>query len=143
MKKIIKGLFIFSIMFILCACKKYEPITYTKFMEEFNNKEGYIVNNQTLRYENLFERYIEVVGNNNQFSYYEFKTEDDARKYITDNYKDRKKYSFKDKKKYILVKCTDKMYFKAIQVDKIVIIGNTNIKSNKKEINNILKNLGY
>ena len=143
MKKILKGLFIFSLIIIISGCKKYEPITYTKFTETFNNKNGYIVNNQTLRYENLFERYIEVVGNNNQFAYYEFKTEDEARKYIADNYKDRRKYSYKDKKEYIIVKCTDKMYFRAIQVDKIVIVGNTNIKKNRHEINKILKELGY
>lgn len=143
MKKIFKGIIVLSLIILLSACKKYEPITYTKFTETFNNRDGYIVNNQTLRYENLFERYIEVVGNNNQFSYYEFKTEDDARKYITDNYKDRKKYSFKDKKDYIIVKCTDKMYFKAIQIDKTVIVGNSSIKKNKKEINSILKELGY
>lgn len=143
MKKILKGLFIICLIIIICGCKKYEAITYTKFTEVFNNKNGYIVNNQTLRYENLFERYIEVVGNNNQFAYYEFKTEEEARKYITDNYKGRRKYHFRNKKNYITVKCTDKMYFRAIQVDKIVIVGNTNIKKNKREINSILKELGY
>ena len=143
MKKIIKGILVLSLIVLLSACKKYEAITYTKFIEVFNNKPNYIVNNQTLRYENLFERYIEVVGNNNQFAYYEFKTEEDAKKYITDNYTDRKKYSFKDHKDYIIVKCTDKMFFKAIQIDKIVIVGNTNIKKNKNEINSILKELGY
>lgn len=143
MKKIFKGIIVLSLIILLSACKKYEPITYTKFTETFNNRDGYIVNNQTLRYENLFERYIEVVGNNNQFAYYEFKTEEEARKYITDNYKDRKKYNFKDKKDYIIVKCTDKMYFKAIQIDKTVIVGNSSFKKNKKEINSILKELGY
>ena len=143
MKKIIKGILVLSLIVLLSACKKYEPITYTKFMENFNNRDGYIVNNQTLRYEDQFERYIEVVGNNNQFAYYEFKTDEEARQYITDNYKNRSKYSFKDKKDYIIVKCTNKMYFKAIQVGKTVIVGNTSIKKNKKEVNKILKELGY
>ena len=143
MKKILKGIIVLSLIVLLSACKKYEPITYTKFTETFNNKENYIVNNQTLRYENLFERYIEVVGNNNQFAYYEFKTPEEAKKYITDNYKDRRKYRFKERENYIEVKCTDKMYFRAIQVDKIVIVGNTNVKKNRSEINKILKELGY
>ena len=143
MKKIFKGILVLSLIVLLSACKNYEPITYTKFTEEFINRDGYIVNNQTLRYEDQFERYVEVVGNNNQFSYYEFKTDEEARKYITDNYKNRKKYSFKDRKDYIIVKCTDKMYFKAIQTGKTVIVGNTIIKKNKREINRILKELGY
>lgn len=143
MKKIIKGIIALCLIVLLSACKNYEPITYTKFTETFSNRDGYIVNNQTLRYENQFERYIEVVGNNNQFAYYEFKTDEEARQYITDNYKNRSKYSFKDKKDYIIVKCTNKMYFKAIQVGKTVIVGNTSIKKNKKEVNKILKELGY
>ena len=130
MKKIIKGILVLSLIILLSACKNYEPITYTKFTETFSNRDGYIVNNQTLRYEN-------------QFAYYEFKTDEEARQYITDNYKNRSKYSFKDKKDYIIVKCNNKMYFKAIQVGKTVIVGNTSIKKNKKEVNKILKELGY
>ena len=143
MKKILKGIMVLCLIILLSACKKYEAITYTKFSEVFNNKEGYIVNNQTLRYENKFERYIEVVGNNNQFSYYEFKTSEEARQYLIDNYKEQKKFHLKVRDDYITVKCTDKMYFRAIQVDKIVIVGNTNVKKNKGEINKILKELGY
>lgn len=144
MKRILKGLFLINLVIILCACSKnYDSITYTKFMEEFNNKKEYIVNNQSLRYENQFDRYIEAVGNNNQFSYFEFENEEKARTYVIDNYKNRKKYSFKDKGKYIEVRCTDNMYFRLIQIDKIVILGNSNLKSNKKEINKLLKELGY
>ena len=39
----------------------------------------------------LFKRFEEASGDNIQFIYYEFKTEEDARKYLSDNYKNRKK----------------------------------------------------
>lgn len=144
MKKILKGLiFIFTIIIITGCTKNYSSITYTKFNEVLNEQKGYMVSNQTNKYADKFERCLEAVGNNNQFLYYEFKTTEQAKKYIEDNYKGRKKYRFKDKKKYITVKCTKDMYFYAIQIDKSVIIGSSNIKKNKKEIKTIFKALGY
>lgn len=144
MKKILKGLFILLFIFLLSACTKdYKPITYTKFIETFKSEDGYLINNATSILDGKFERFIEVSGKNNQFIFYEFKTEKEARNYVSMNYKNQKNFSYKDKKDYITVKNTKKRYFYLIQVDKIVIIGDSDIKSNKKEINRIFKELGY
>lgn len=144
MKRIIMAVLLVFGLFLLTGCiKNNKTITYTKFMEIFKDKEGYFINNQTLKYEDKFERCIEANGNNTQFLYYEFKTEEQARKYLEDNYKNRKKYSYRDNKKYITVKCTDKMYFYAVQIDKVVLIGDTQIKSNRKIVKNIFKEFGF
>lgn len=144
MKRIITAVIIVISVFVLSGCNRnYDAITYTKFNEIFKEKKDYNIINQTLKYEDRFERCLEASGKNIQFLYYEFKTEEEARNYISDNYKNRKKYKFKDKKNSIIVKCTNKMYFYAVQVDKIVIVGDSPIKKNKKEIKKIFKELGY
>jgi len=144
MKKILKGLLILVFIFLLSACTKdYKAITYTRFIENFSSEPEYLVNNSTSLVNEKFERYIEASGKNNQFVFYEFKTEKDAKDYVKVNYANRKDFKYKDKKDYITVKCTKERYFYLIQVDKTIVIGNSNIKSNKKEINRILKNLGY
>ena len=144
MKKILKGIIALLFIFILSACcKDYKSITYTKFIESFKEESGYLVSNETSLLSDKFERYIEASGKNNQFIYYEFKTEEDARNYVSINYKDRKYFSYKDKKNYMTVKSTKSGYFYLVQVDNTIIIGNTDIKSNKREIKRILKKLGY
>lgn len=144
MKRIIMAVVLVSMTLFLTGCgNNYKAITYTKFNEVFKNKSNYNIINQTLKYEDRFERFLEANGENIQFLYYEFKTEEEARKYISDNYENRKKYKYKDRKDYITVKCRNKMYFYAIQTDKMVIVGNSPIKKNKKEIKRIFKELGY
>lgn len=144
MKKIFKGLFVLLFIFLLSACTKdYKPITYTKFIETFKAEEGYLVNNATSALEDKFERYIEASGKNNQFIFYEFKTEKDAKEYVKLNYTKNKYYKYSDKGSYSTVKKTKYGYFYLVQVDKIVLIGDTDIKANKKEINRMFKKLGY
>ena len=144
MKKILKGLFVLLFLFILSGCTKdYKPITYTKFMETFKSDQEYLTNDRTPMMGDQFERFVEASGKNNQFIFYEFKTEKDARKYVKLNYKGQKNFSYRDKKNCIIVKNTKGKYFHLIQVDKTIIIGNTNIKSNKKEIKRVFKELGY
>lgn len=144
MKKILKGLFVFSLIILLSACKKdYKAITYTKFIETFEAEEEYLVNNSTPIVDDKFERFIEASGKNNYYIFYEFETEEDARKYVSINYKNKKNYKYKDKKDYITVKSTKGRYFYLIQIDNTIIIGDTIIKSNKREINRMFKKLGY
>ena len=144
MKRIIMVVGILLCGIFLAGCSRnYNSITYTKFTETFKNKNDYLVINQTLKYEDKFERCIEANGKNIQFIYYEFKTEKEARKYMKDNYSNRNKYSYKDRKKYITVKCTDNMYFYVIQIDSTIIVGNSSVKNNRKEIKHIFKELGY
>lgn len=143
MKKILKGIFILLFIVLLSACTKdYKAITYTKFIETFQ-EEGYIVNNSSSQQSDKYERFIEASGKNNQFTYMEFKDEEEARNYVKTNYSKKKNYKYKDKKNYITVKSTKERYFSLIQIDKIVIVGNTYTKSNKKEVNRMLKKLGY
>lgn len=144
MKRIITVVTIFLFSLFLTGCtSSYKPITYTRFSETFKNKRSFMIVNQTLRYQDRFERCIEASGRNVQFIYYEFKTTDDAKKYLEDNYKGRKKYKYKSNNKYSKVRCKDDMYFEAIQIDKTVIIGNSPVKANKKLIRSIFKELGY
>ena len=144
MKKILKGLFVLLFIFLLSACTKdYKSITYTKFIETFQSEREYLVNNETSILDNKFERFIEASGKNNLFVFYEFKTEEDAKNYVSLNYKNKKYFSYKDKKDYIIVKNTKNQYFYLIQIDKTVIIGSSDIKSNKKEIKRMFKKLGY
>ena len=78
MKRIIKVTMILLICFVFSGCKsKYNAITYTKFNETFKNKTDYITNNLTIKYEDRFERCLEAAGKNNQFLFYEFKTEEE------------------------------------------------------------------
>lgn len=144
MKRIITGVFVFIFIFILTGCTKdYKAITYTRFNEVFKENNNYLIVNQTLKYEDRFERCIEASGKNIQFIFYEFKTDEEARTYMKDNYYKRRKYRYRDKKNYITVKNTDNMYFYAIQIDKTVIVGNSPIKGNSKEIKSIFNKLGY
>lgn len=144
MKKILKGLFLLLFVFLLTACtKNYKAITYTTFIETFQSEADYLVNNETSMFDDKFERYIEASGKNNQFIFYEFKTEEDAKNYVSVNYSNQKGYKYKAKKNYTIVKNTKKRYFYLIQVDKTVLIGNSDIKANKKEINRMFKKLGY
>ena len=144
MKKILKGIIVLLFIFVLSACgKDYKPITYTKFTETFKSEPEYLVNNNTPLVDEKFERFIIAAGKNNQFTYYELKTEEAARKYVELNYKGEKGYSYKDKKDYITVKSSKGGYFYLIQIDNTIIIGNTEIKANKKEINRMFKKLGF
>ena len=144
MKRIFGVLLImFSLFFITGCTKNYKSITYTNCKEFFNKKSDFIVDNQTLKYEDKFERFIEASGTNTEFTYIEFKSEEAARKYMTDNYKSLKEYKLKDKKKYMTVDYKVNKYMHIVQIDKIVIYGQTPVASNKKEVKRIFKELGY
>ena len=144
MKRIIVVVSLFVFTFFLTGCSNNSnsiSITYTKFSEVFNNKADYNLINQTIKYEDSYERFLEASGKDIQFLYYEFKTEDDAKKYLKDNYKHRKKYKYKNRNGSITVKCTSGMYFYAVQNGKTVVIGDSPNKKNKKEIQKIFKEL--
>ena len=144
MKRNLLAIVILITCFLLTGClNNKKAITYTTFNETFKNNKDYLIINQTIKYEDKFERCLEANGNNTQFLYYEFKTEKQAKKYLKDNYQGRKKYRYLEGKTYTTVKCTDNMYFYAVQIDKSVVVGNSPKKSNKKEIKKIFKELGY
>lgn len=143
MKKIFKGLFIFLFLVLLSGCAKdYKAITSTKFIETLKN-EGYLVNTHTPIYDSNTEESISASGKNTQFLFFVYDSEKDAKKYVANTYKKAEGYSYKEYDNYIIVKNTKNGYFYLVQVDKTVISANSDLKSSKKEINNIFKKLGY
>ena len=136
MKKILKGLFAFLFLVLLSGCAKdYKEITSTKFMDTLKAQEGYLLNTHTPIYDSYIEKSIGASGDNVQFLFFVFDSEQSAKKYVKNKYKD-----YGD---YIEVKNTKGKYFRLIQINKTVISGSSDNKSEKKEINNIFKKLGY
>lgn len=144
MKKIFKGLFVFLFLVLLSGCAKdYKEITSAKFLETMRNQDNYSVNTHTPIYDSNIEKSISANGDEIQFLFFEFNSEKEAKAYIKNNYKDIKGYKYKDYGKYVEVKKTKDGYFYSLQINKMVISGFSDIKSNKKEIKNIFKKLGY
>ena len=144
MKKIFKGLFIFLFLVLLSGCAKdYKAITSTEFIEKMNLEKGYLVNTHTPIYDSSITKSTSVNGNDIQFLFFEFENAKDAKNYVKKSYKDLGSYKYKDYGSYVVVKNTKGRYFYLIQIDNTVLSGNTDTKSNKKEINRIFKKLGY
>lgn len=144
MKKILKGLFAFLFLVLLSGCAKdYKEITSTKFMDTLKAQEGYLLNTHTPIYDSYIEKSIGASGEKAQFLFFVFDSEQSAKKYVKNNYKDFSGYKYKDYGDYIEVKNTKGKYFRLIQINKTVISGSSDNKSEKKEINNIFKKLGY
>ena len=144
MKKIFKGLFIFLFLILLSGCAKdYKEITSTKFMEILKDENGYLINTHTPIYDSNIEESISATGENVQFLFFEFGSKKEAKDYVENNYKNLKGYKYKDYGNYIEVRNTKTGYFYLIQIDKMVIRANSDIKSSKKEIKKIFKQLGY
>lgn len=144
MKKIFKGLFVFLFLILLSGCAKdYKEITSTKFMEVLKNETSYLVNTHTALYDSNIETSIAASSEKAQFLFFEFGSEKEAKEYVKKNYKDFSGYKYKDYGTYVEVKSSKDGYFRLVQINKIVISASSDIKSSKKEINNIFKKLGY
>lgn len=127
----------------LTGCKHdYKTISYSKFIEEFKNS-NYYVNDYTSKYDDLFVRYIDISGKNIEFSYYEFETEEKAKEYIKESYKDSDVYSFEDQKDYIVISKNSDGYFYGVQAGKTFVSGQSNSLSFKRDVNKVMKALGY
>ena len=129
-------------LFLTGCTKNYVALTYTKFVETFNKKEGYVVKDMALQNPS-FSRYYVAGIENVQFIYYEFETVEKAQEYVKSNFDNRDGYSFKDKGTYMEVTCSDGQYYRLIQVDKMVLIGTSENNSDKGTINDVLGELGY
>ncbi|MBP3635109.1 MAG: hypothetical protein J6J17_01440 [Bacilli bacterium] len=144
MKKILKVTLVALIMLVLSGCtKKYDKLTYTTYNEYFNNKDGYTIIDKSSDYDIDIIRYIEAGDGNVQMIYIEFDTEDNAINYVKDQYSDTPGYKLKLKDDYSYVKSTKDKYFKLYRVDNVVVSALTMDKKYKKNINSILKDLGY
>ena len=143
MKRILK---IFSVLFfviLLSGCNKnLEKVTYTDYNEYFNSKDGYTILDKSSDYDLSVIRYLEAGNGNVQVFFTEYQKTEDAKKEIEDLYKNQKNYKFKEKDNYTYVKNTKGTYFKLYRVDNVVINAVAD-KKYKKEVNKVLKDLGY
>lgn len=143
MKRILK---IFSVLFfviLLSGCNKnLEKVSYTDYNEYFNSKDGYTILDKSSDYDLSVIRYLEAGNGNVQVFFTEYQKTEDAKKEIEDLYKNQKNYKFKEKDNYTYVKNTKGTYFKLYRVDNVVINAVAG-KKYKKEVNKVLKDLGY
>lgn len=143
MKKILKIFSILFFVFLLCGCsKKYEKVSYTEYREYFNSKSGYVILDKSSDYDLSVIRYLEAGNGNVQVFFTEYQNTEDAKKYVEDLYKGEKNFKFKEKDNYTYVKNLKGTYFKLYRVDN-TIINVVADKKYKKEVNSILKDLGY
>lgn len=144
MRKNLKVILILLISIVLTGCNKnYEVVSYSKFLGEFNSKDGYAIIDKTKINEGVFKRSYESGNGNVTFTYFEFDSEKEAKKYMSETYKKNKDYSYKKNDDYIEVK--SKLfdpYTRVIQVDNVVITGKTSKKFDSHSVNKIYKNLG-
>lgn len=144
MKKVLKVTLVALIMLVLSGCtKKYDKLTYTTYNEYFNNKDGYAIIDKSSDYDIDIIRYIEAGDGNVQMIYIEFNTEDNAINYVKNQYSDTSGYKLKLKDDYSYVKSTKGKYFKLYRVDNVVLSALTMDKKYKKNVNSVLKDLGY
>ena len=143
MKRILK---IFSVLFfviLLSGCNKnLEKVSYTDYNEYFNSKDGYTILDKSSDYDLSVIRYLEAGNGNVQVFFTEYQKTEDAKKEIEDLYKNQKNYKFKEKDNYTYVKNTKGTYFKFYRVGNVVINAVAD-KKYKKEVNKVLKDLGY
>ena len=144
MRKNLKAFLILLISIILTGCNKnYEVVSYSKFLGEFNSKKSYSIIDKTKTDEGVFKRSYESGNGKITFTYFEFDSAKEAKKYMGETYKKNKDYSYKKNGNYIEVK--SKLfdpYTRVIQVDNVVITGKTNKKFDSHSVNKIYKNLG-
>lgn len=141
-KKIIGLLLIFVFSMFLTGCKNnYTPVPSNKFLSVFKNKEKYQVIDKTKIETGIYKKSYEVGNGNITFYYLEFSTVKDARNYMRLSYKN-KNFHFNSNKKYIVAKRKlSKLYIKAIQVDKMIVIGMSNKFFDRFKVNKIFNEM--
>ena len=119
MKKIIKLILVIFTAIMLTGCgKDYNKLSYTKYNEYFKSKDGYVILDKTSNYDYNITRYLEAGNGNVQVFFTEYQKTEDAKKN------------------------TKGTYFKLYRVDNVVINAVAD-KKYKKEVNKVLKDLGY
>ena len=78
---------------------------------------SYSVTDKSLSYEGIYERYISASKEGSLFLFIEFEDKAAAEKYMENNYKDEKGYSYKKEKDYIVVTNSKNGYVKIVQID--------------------------
>lgn len=143
MKKILKLVLLTFLLILLTGCvKKYEKLSYTDYNEYFNSKDGYVILDKTSSYDISTTRYLEAGNGKVQVFFIEYANTNDAIEYIDGLYSKDKKYKVKTKDNYTYVKSKKGKYFKMYRVDN-TIVNAVSEKKYKKEVNKVLKDLGY
>ncbi len=143
MKKLIKICIVSFIAIILTGCgKNYDKLSFSDYNSYFESKEGYTINDKTSFYDSSIIRYYEAGNGNVQVFFIEYADSKDAKKYVEDLYGNDKKYKIKNNDENTFVKSTKGTYFKLYRVDNIIVTANS-AKKDKKELNKVLKDLGY
>lgn len=145
MKKIIKKVLIITCaVLVLAGCSKdYKKLSYTTYNEYFNKKSDYITIDHSNDYGLNVVRSLESGNGTVQIMYIEFSDEKEADNYIENSYENDKNYKVTKKDNYTIVKSSKGKYFKLYKVDNVIVYGISLEKKDKKEINSILKDLGY
>lgn len=144
MKRILCTFLIVLSILLLCACKKdYSAITYKRFSAKMSDDLSYSVTDKSLSYEGIYERYISASKEGSLFLFIEFEDKDAAEKYMENNYKDAKGYSYKEEKDYTVVTNSKNGYVKIVQIDNVIISGSTEQSTYKSDVKKAFKELGY
>lgn len=129
---------------LLSGCaKQYKKLSYIDYNEYFNKKEGYIIIDHSSNNGLEVIRELEAGNGDIQVIYLEFNNEELANRYIEDNYTKEENYKIKNKNDYTFIKNTKNRYFKLYKASNVIVYAVSSDKKDKKEINNILKDLGY
>lgn len=141
MKRIFKVLLVILFAGICLGCQKnVKKVSYTTFYEYFSNKKGFNIIDNTSSYDIDIRRYVEAGEGNYQIFYIEYDSEQNADKYIKGLEEDYKVTKYD---KYTYAENTNDKYVVLYKVDQTIVIGMSNNKNYKGEINNVLRDLGY
>ena len=143
MKRFLKIFIVIAFVVTLSGCGKIDKITYTKFNEYFSNKEGYSIINNTDKFDIDIRKYIEAGNGDIQIFYIEFANKKYASDYVKNVYKKDKNYKVKYADGCTYIKRTKNKYEKAYKIDTTLLIASTVNKKYKRDVNKILKDLGY
>lgn len=130
------------IVFVSGCEKEYKKLSYVDYNEYFSNKEGYVMIDHSLDSGLEMIRNLEAGNGDIQVMYIEFMNDEEAENYIEEKFNDDN-YKIKKYDDYITIKNTKNRYFKLYKIDNVVIYAVSTDKKDKKEINSVLKDLGY
>ena len=143
MKKLFKLISVILLIVIVSGCKKIDKISYTQYNEYFSSKDGYTILDQTDKFDIDVRRYLEAGNGDIQVFYIEFANKKYVEDYINNTYAKDSNYKVKNKTNYTYVKSTKNRYTKMYAVDNTILLATTNNKKYKRQINRVLKDLGY
>lgn len=143
MKKFLRIVFVLTFVFILSGCtKNIDKISYTTYNEYFT-KRAFDMMDNTNQQDMEIRKYIIATNNKIAFTYIEFDTEKSAKEYLSGMYLVDKDNKAKEKKTYTYVKNTKNQYMKLYQVGNVILEGKAEDKKFKRDVNKVLKELGY